>query len=226
MAKPELQRKAQKLRAQGLSVREITRRLDVSKSSVSRWVRTVRLTKEQQEELTRKSGACHLNGSAVNKEKAQRNREQWQKEGREKVVSGSTLYCIGCMLYWAEGAKNRNTIRFGNSDPDMMVIFVRFLRDELGIDNSEMTIRLQCHVDSFEEVSNIEQFWLNTLSLPKTCLRKASVNRRPISAKHNGKHRRAPYGVCKIEVGRTDLIQQIFGAIQEYAGIAGKKWLW
>lgn len=36
------------------------------------------------------------------------------------------LHLAGCMLYWAEGAKSRNTIEFANSDPNMVRLFCRF----------------------------------------------------------------------------------------------------
>ena len=35
----------------------------------------------------------------------------------------------GCMLYWAEGAKERNVVKFANSDAAMVRFFVRFLRE-------------------------------------------------------------------------------------------------
>jgi len=36
------------------------------------------------------------------------------------------------MLYWAEGARGRNTIKFTNSDPQMLLFFRRFLTDAIG----------------------------------------------------------------------------------------------
>jgi hypothetical protein len=32
------------------------------------------------------------------------------------------------MLYWAEGSRERNAIKFTNSDPEMLRFFMRFLR--------------------------------------------------------------------------------------------------
>jgi len=33
------------------------------------------------------------------------------------------------------------------------------------------------------------------------------------------------YGVCGLRVNRTDLVQQIYGAIQEYAGFDRPEWV-
>ena len=49
--KLELKLEAQKLRNNGLSVKEIQNKLGVSRSSVSLWIRGIKLTKEQLERL-------------------------------------------------------------------------------------------------------------------------------------------------------------------------------
>jgi hypothetical protein len=46
----------------------------------------------------------------------------------------------GCMLYWAEGAKARNAVKFSNSDPRMLVLFRRFLTDALAIEIDEIVM--------------------------------------------------------------------------------------
>ena len=45
------QQQARKLRAKGKSLNQIVRQLEVAKSSVSVWVRDVRLTQKQQSEI-------------------------------------------------------------------------------------------------------------------------------------------------------------------------------
>jgi hypothetical protein len=39
----------------------------------------------------------------------------------------------GCMLYWAEGAKERNTVKFVNSDVAMVRLFVNFMKGCFGV---------------------------------------------------------------------------------------------
>jgi hypothetical protein len=43
------------------------------------------------------------------------------------------LHQAGCMLYWAEGSKARNTLKFANSDRQMVRFFRHFLTDALGV---------------------------------------------------------------------------------------------
>jgi hypothetical protein len=73
-------------------------------------------------------------------------------------------------------------------------------------------------------VEVIENFWLKTLSLPKTCLRKTITN---YHSKYSNKRRtnRLPYGTCKIRVGSTEILQSIYGAIQKAASFEEKTWL-
>ena len=37
------------------------------------------------------------------------------------------------MLFWAEGDKQRNTVRISNADPEVLVFFAGFLREHFGV---------------------------------------------------------------------------------------------
>jgi len=70
----------------------------------------------------------------------------------------------------------------------------------------------------------IERFWLSTLRLPSSCLRKSTVN---TYSKYSQKKRKnmLPYGTCRVVVHRTSVVQHIYGAIQEYGGFDRPEWL-
>jgi hypothetical protein len=74
-------------------------------------------------------------------------------------------------------------------------------------------------------LGEIEDRWLRALELPRTSLRKHSLNHYPTSS--SGQQRnKLPYGVCTIRVRRsTALVQHIYGAIQEYGGFEEPRWL-
>jgi len=128
------------------------------------------------------------------------------------------------MLYWAEGAKGRNSALFVNSDPEMVRFFVGFLRTCFGVEDN--SIRLDCNLfaDHIERQQEIEQFWLDTLELPPSCLRKSTVN---VYSKYSKKLRknRLPYGTIRVCVHSTEIVQSIYGAIQEYGGFERPEWL-
>jgi len=72
--------------------------------------------------------------------------------------------------------------------------------------------------------AQIEQFWLDTLELPRESLCRSIVN---VYSKYSEKKRtnRLPYGTCKLCVNSTAVVQSIFGAIQEYGGFDRPEWL-
>lgn len=129
------------------------------------------------------------------------------------------------MLYWAEGAKARNVLKFANSDSGMVRFFCRFLRQSLGVTTDRLAIRLNVYTGNGLTVREIEEHWLRLLDLPRSAIRGHTLNHRPTSS--SGKKRnKLPYGVCTLTLARsTPELQHIYGAIQEYAEIDEPSWL-
>lgn len=227
MANPKLRAEARRLRIEeGLSMIEICEQLNLAKSTVSGWLKDLPLTPEQLEVVKKRRGRDYhgraAGGLAV-KAKFRKLREQYQQEGREKAKEFDPLHIAGCMLYWAEGAKSRNTLQFTNSDEAMMILFMRFLRECMGIDNTRIKIRITCYLGNGLSLEEIEHYWMGLLGLPHECLGKSVVNVAPISSNQRG--RKLLYGMCEIAISVTQLIQHVFGAIQEYSGIDKPEWL-
>ena len=128
------------------------------------------------------------------------------------------------MLYWAEGAKSRNTVKLVNSDPALIVFFARFLRESLGVRTEDIRVCLNVHLTNGMTIEEIESYWVELLELPRSCLRKHTLNAKPTSSS-GSKPNKLPYGVCTLRVNSTQLVQHIYGAIQEYAGFDNPGWL-
>jgi len=213
---------ARSLRQQGMSVREIAKVLNISLSTASIWVRDITLSEDQVEKLKanqRLYGAQNA-GAASNRENGRKRRTLYQEDGKIKAREMRPLHMMGCMLYWAEGAKSRNRIYFANSDPNMHKLFIRFLREELNVSDSEITIYIHCHTSDPEKMHEIEDFWLNCLNLARSNHRKTYIKKGS-----EIQHSILEHGVCGVGVYRTDLVQHIFGAIQEYGGFDNPDWL-
>lgn len=218
----ELHEQARELRRQGKSVSEIMKVLGVSKGSVSLWVRGIELSVEQQASLKarQRQWGGQNKGASVNRSKGREQRLTYQKQGREAAKNGDILHLKGCMLYWAEGAKARNTLIFVNSDPNMMLLFKGFLSESMAITDEEIAIYIHCHFEDTQIHQQIGEYWLNLLNLPRTCLKKIFVK-----VGSNTRHNRLENGVCTIRVYKQELVQHIFGAIQEYGGFENPAWL-
>jgi transcriptional regulator with XRE-family HTH domain len=211
---------------EGLPIKEIARRVGVSKSSVSLWVRDIELTEEQQQVLRDRNPAYNrqLSGTMIQAANRRAERIAYQDAGRRRAAEGNALHLAGCMLYWAEGAKNRNQVGFSNSDPDVVRFFVDFLRAQFDVRPVEIALTCYLFADHLQRQREIERFWLEVAGLPQTSLRKSHVN---VYSKYSQKKRRnrLPYGTVKVVVSRTRVVQSIYGAIQEYAGFTRPEWL-
>lgn len=220
--KRELREQARKLRQQGMSIPKIAKVLGVAKGSVSVWVRNIELTEVQLEVLAqnRRQNIGQYMGSRANRERYKAQRLHYQELGREKAREGRPLHMAGCMLYWAEGAKKSNSIYFVNSDSNMMLFFMRFLREELHIPEELFVLRIYCHTQDIEEQHRIENYWLELLYLPETSLRKTVFKQGSDRSKKVLEN-----GLGTITVHRVEYMQHIYGAIQEYAGFDNPAWL-
>jgi hypothetical protein len=206
-------------------MKEIARLVGVSLSSVSYWVRDVPLTTEQRTELLRRMSANGRAAAAAGRSVAARKvRVAYQECGRRHARRREPLHVAGCMLYWAEGSKGRNSVQFVNSDPAMVRYFVSFLRAYYDVADDAFRVDCNLFADHLERQQEIERFWLETLALPQSCLRKSKVI---VYSKYSKKKRqnRLPYGTVRVCVHRTEIVQSIYGAIQECAGFERPEWL-
>jgi hypothetical protein len=211
-------------------MKRIAAQVGVSVATVHAWTHDIQVSDEQRRlNLFGPLGPQNPDRIAKRAETWRRkNRERrlgYQLEGRVRARERDPLHMAGCMLYWAEGAKARNVLKFANSDPGMVRFFCRFLRESLGVTRDRLGIRLNVYTGNGLTIEQIEDHWLMLLDLPKTALRGHTLNHLPTSS--SGKKRnKLPFGVCTVTLARsTRELQHIYGAIQEYAGIDEPGWL-
>ena len=143
-AKIEELNKARELRNKGKSVREIAKELNVSKGSVSTWVRDVVILKEQYNSIYSKWKMSSKRGGVLaaklNQEKYLQLRKEYQEEGRKLARQKDPDFFAGCMLYWAEGTKSRTCCQFTNSDVNMLKYYILFLKKFFLVKNEDIKI--------------------------------------------------------------------------------------
>jgi hypothetical protein len=111
-----------------------------------------------------------------------------------------------------------------NADAGLLATFLDFLRVCYAVPDQAICFSVNCFLGNGLALDEIHAWWLARLSLPSTCLRRAVVNR-PSSASKRLKGHVLPYGTGRMAVYSTDVVQSIYGAIQEYAGIDRPEWL-
>jgi hypothetical protein len=193
------------------------------------WANDIELTPEQK--------AANLRGpdGPLNPEDVRRRAKNWaarcrrrradmQAEGRAAARRGNPLHLAGCMLYWAEGSKARNAIRFTSSDPRMVSFFRKFLVDALGLEPAEIHLSINVYTNNGMGIEEIERYWLDLLQLPQSSARGHVLNHTPTSSSGRAKNK-LPYGVARLSVHQTRMVQHIYGAIQEYVQFDEPGWL-
>jgi predicted transcriptional regulator len=222
--KKDKQEKAIELRRQGLSLNEISKELDVAKSSVSLWVRHVKLNADAVNALKDKNpiirGSSAFAKSRLIKHTHHRDsRIKMQLEGAIKARSGDILHAKGCMLYWAEGTKSRNSLVFTNTDENMLKLFLKFLKESLNVNKDDIYLEINFHSGDEKDIS---KYWTDTLSIIPRRLKK-------IKPRGNGTFKKNKHymGIAVIVVKKsTKYCQHIYGAIQEYAGFSNEMCLY
>jgi AcrR family transcriptional regulator len=160
--KTEERMEARRLRREGLSIRDISALVGVSRSSVSHWVRDIELTPSQLDELRRRNPAFSPDfaGTRIWAERCREARRRNQQDGRALARRGEPLHAAGCMLYWAEGEKHRNRVALANSDPDVVRVFLAFLRAYFGVPDDRVALYCNLFATTDEQQEEIERHWL------------------------------------------------------------------
>ena len=157
-----------KLRQKGISLSEISKRCEVSKSTVSVWVKDVVMSDKS---LIILSGNASRNwekamiARKIKREKEQRalvNKMYYYLTSRKEIGEYSLLLCS--LLYWCEGEKGRSGVRFTNSDPDLVSSFLTLLRKSFKIDNSKL--RACLHLHSYHDELTQKKFWSTITDIP------------------------------------------------------------
>jgi hypothetical protein len=128
------------------------------------------------------------------------------------------------MLFWAEGSRNRNVVRFTNSDPAMIGLFASFLRGSFSLTDERFRLWCNLHADHASRIRDVEDHWLAVARLPRTCLTRSTVNAYSPHSKRK-RTNMLPFGTCRLSVGSTEIVQTLYGSIQEFGGFDRPEWL-
>ncbi len=137
------------LRKKGFSYSEIKKDFIVPKSTLSYWLRGIKLTESQTQKLKeRQLKITKANFENRILKTSQRIEEIKNSSAKTlKEISKRELWLMGIMLYWRERFLHNNEsdlrkgVRFASSDPNIIKFFLKWLRDvgqlekeELGLD--------------------------------------------------------------------------------------------
>lgn len=203
-------RRARELRGQGYSLNAIAQQLGVGKASVSVWVRDIPLTLIQRAELTSRPFTTQAiekrRASRLSNEAAKREAVIIRAQKEIPAISGTELWLMGVMLYWAEGGKTQRLVRFSNGDPEMIKIMMRFFRIVCKVPESKF--RGYIHIHPHLDYRQAEHYWSEMSGIPLDHFFKTY---RKINISSQNKKNSLPKGVMDIYVLDSNLFLRIVG---------------
>ncbi len=219
--------KVLKLRLTGKSYTEINRILGVPKSTLSGWLKDLQLSDTARKRLNDLTKEGSLKGlikrnklqTQLAKEKAKVIRQAASSE--IKKISKQELLILGVALYWGEGYKrpivkngverSYHPVSLSNSDPKLIAIFLRFLREICEVEENKIKAGLR--IFKHHNSDQLLQFWSKLTRIPRERFEKfyygvskSSQGKRPFNI--------LPYGTVQIRVNDTALFHKIMGWLE------------
>ncbi|MEK9154798.1 MAG: hypothetical protein AAB596_01910 [Patescibacteria group bacterium] len=218
---------ALKLRLSGKSYSEITKILSIPKSTLSGWFSGLELSEKNKEKILEKARKKSLEGLL------KRNKNQTALAIKRKIdiqskavkeidsISKKNLLFVGITLYWAEGYKRsifkngreltHHPVSLTNSDPDLIKIYLRFLREVCNI--PENKINADIRIFEHQNADNLLKYWGEITGIKKEKfgkvyygISKSSLGKKPFN--------RLQYGTIQIRVNDTKFFHRIMGWIE------------
>ena len=216
-----LKDKAIRLREQGFSYGHIKRELNLkSKGTLSIWLRNIKLSEQSKlllsknNELAIRRGLFNFNSKRTESINEENNLAH--TEGTKLIpdrLSKIDLLIIGTALYWGEGTKSwgensYSRFSFANSDPKMIAVCMRFLREILNIQES----RIMCGIHLYNDtnISKARKFWSKITGLQPN---RFYVTKQVTRASGGVRKAILPHGTFHIKVNSRLVFYKVKGMI-------------
>jgi transcriptional regulator with XRE-family HTH domain len=210
--------KAESLRRQGKSIKEISKKIGVSQSTASRWCRTITLSPEQNERLEEKRREA---GAKALAPWIKKSRELKQDDIKKQNLQGSRdlgritrrdLFMLGLGLYWGEGYKRGSQeCGFTNSDSKIIRTTLTWLNEYYDVPIERIIARLTINQRYENQTERLTYIWSRETGIPTSQFGKPSF----ISGYNESRLDDQSYrGTLRIKVRRgTSLRRRILASI-------------
>lgn len=213
--------KAIDLRKQGFTYSEILERIPVAKSTLSLWLRSVGLSKKHEQRITEKKLMSAKKGADIRRQQRIKKSEIIENRAKKEVggISRKELLLIGVALYWAEGSKQKEhnisqKVAFSNSDPEMLKLFLYWLKHFAGVSDEKIYFELYIHESKKDNLENSIRHWTGCLNESREKIQAVYFKKNKINTKRKNIGKEY-HGLIRINVREsTDLNRRISGWIQ------------
>lgn len=208
------------MRRRGFSYSEIERQFPISKSTLSAWLKHIKISDKRRRALRRRSVHGLLKGAEQKKARRIVETSVIHSSAMQdiKTISGKELWLMGIVLYWICGVKenDRRTglgVRFSNSDPFIIKLFLEWLTQIGNIRKQEIRFDLFLHESRKGMREEIVSFWANAIGFPRAHFSRVYFQKNKIKRKQT--LQKVNYGLARIRVKASSLLsRQISGWIK------------
>jgi hypothetical protein len=159
---------AKQLRYQGYSFGEIANKLEIAKSTAHLWVNKVELNKKALQKLNKKRVLARLKALEAMRMIRELKKYLIKKQAVESInninLNKDIKKLLCSFLYWGEGSKNTNSLIFTNSDPLMIKLYLKLLRESFKLD--ERKFRGLVHIHEYHNEVMIKNYWAKITNIP------------------------------------------------------------
>lgn len=219
MARNQDRQKAIELRQLGKTYGEIRVELNISKSTLSGWLRNYPLTDKQLGLLsTSRESRRHLareKTSITKRIKLQKRLDKTYEEEKKNLLplSKKELFLAGLFLYWGEGGKtHKGTLSISNTDPAVLKFSLFWMRKALEIPKEKIQVLLHLYDDMI--VEDAVNYWSKTLKIPKNQFAKPYIKK---SKRTDMDYKGYGHGTCMLRVFDTLLREKVLMSIKATA---------
>ena len=188
MYSPLLKKRSIKLRSSGKTYSDINKILktQITKATFSEWFKNLILTGPNKIKLE-KNIAYKLRKAQLKAFKINRDRRQIYLENIKnkniKLLNKldlSTQKLLLSVLYLGEGAKHKThrALSLGSADPNIILFYLKMLRNCYSLDENKFRIYIQCRYD--QDIPKLESYWSNLTKVPPNKFYKSYVDKRSI----------------------------------------------
>ncbi|MBI3366317.1 helix-turn-helix domain-containing protein [Candidatus Roizmanbacteria bacterium] len=211
MTKINERKRVIELRKEGKTYSEIRKIVRVSKSSLSLWLKSYPLSKNQLLRVGKIKYRAIEKFRETMRLKRKKRLDYYYKEIRRNLLpfSRKELFIAGLFLYWGEGNKaSRNTISINNTDPSVLKFTRYWYTDALGIVEGDMKVYLHLYKDM--KIMDEINYWSKQLHVPKNQFIRPYIKE---SRKSDIDHKGFGHGTCALVAHNTVIKEKILMGI-------------
>ena len=149
------------------------------------------------------------------KEQASLTRQSYINSGKSQASKNEPLHTKACILYWAEGTKNRNTFGFTNCDAETHKLMVAFLRHYFPDQSKKLKARINFYPSASNTYENVKDYWMKELTLSAENFYNPTDRSKYYKQPKINKY---PNGILQLQLGSTEIVHHILGGINHYIG--------